>query len=168
MLKFEHEITPKSVIKNHRNKRRTYWCAPRRVKSTVIVGNFDNSLTQKKNIKKRHHKKKRKTMKSLRRIDILAQPKSIKHKVEHKNHFSTVSKSAQRYQIPKRSISSDQKSTIYQHKTFRIKKFKGTRELPMNSTLKDCSTIILPKKLGVRLFALVKKKLKELANSNNT
>ncbi|KAK9296259.1 hypothetical protein QLX08_009682 [Tetragonisca angustula] len=158
MNKSQHEITSKSVIKTHRNKRNTYWCAPRRVKSTVVAGNIDSSLIQNKKLKKEHHKKKRKGVKKLRRIDILAQPKSVKHKSTYKNHFSNVSKSTRKYKIPKTSISSSQK------KTFKIKRLKEARELSMN-TLMDCAPIILPKKLGVRLSALVRKKLKELPNA---
>ncbi|KAF3421992.1 hypothetical protein E2986_07848, partial [Frieseomelitta varia] len=151
-----HEKTSKSVIKTHRNKRNTYWCAPRRVKSTVVAGNIDSSLIQNKKLKKEHRKKKRKSVKKLRRIDILAQPKSVKHKSAYKNHFSNVSKPTRK--IPKTSISSSQRNT------FKIKRLKEARELSMN-TLKDWAPIMLPKKLGVRLSALVRKKLKELTNA---
>lgn len=39
----------------------------------------------------RHHKKKRKSVRNMRRIDILAQPKSMKHELQHKRHLSNVS-----------------------------------------------------------------------------
>ncbi|KAK1130328.1 hypothetical protein K0M31_018464 [Melipona bicolor] len=148
MNKSQHEIASKLVIKTHCNKRNTYWCAPRRVKSTDVAGNIDSSLIEKKKLKKGHRKKKRKSVKKLRRIDILAQPKSVKQKTEYKDHFSNVSKPTRKYKIPKTSISSSQRST-----TFKIKRFKEARELSMN-TSKDCAPIMLPKKLGVRLSAL--------------
>ncbi|XP_061933636.1 uncharacterized protein LOC108002331 [Apis cerana] len=166
MFKTEDKITEKSVIKKPRNKRKTYWCAPRKVKSTNILENIDNSLQDKK-MKKRHHKKKRKSVRNMRRIDILAQPKSMKHELQHKRHLSNANCSVRKYNAVKKSISSNQKIITYPHKTLKTKKFKGAHQSGnsmMNITLKD-SPIILPKKIGVRLFSLVKKRLKELTNS---
>ncbi|XP_017752242.1 PREDICTED: uncharacterized protein LOC108545235 [Eufriesea mexicana] len=171
MSNTEHELTSKSVVKKHGNKRKPYWCAPRRVKSTTIVANADDSLVQNKKSKKSHRKKKRKNIKSLRRIDILAQPKSVKYKLEHNTHSSNVNESTKKYSTAKRSISTNQKPTICPRKSLQIKKFNKAHELPknfrMSSTLKDYSPIVLPKKIGVRLFSLVKKKLKELTNSKD-
>lgn len=120
-------------------------------------------------MKKRHLKKKRKSVRNIRRIDILAQPKCMKHELQHKRHLSNANCTIRKYNAMKKSISSNQKIIAYPHKTLKTKKFKGTRQSydgnsMMNITLKD-SPIILPKKIGVRLFSLVKKRLKELTNS---
>lgn len=38
---------PKAAVKKHRKKRKTYWCAPRKVRSMNNVENVDN-LTETK------------------------------------------------------------------------------------------------------------------------
>lgn len=72
--------------------------------------------------------------------------------------YLKVNESTKKYSITKRPISTHQKSTICPRKSLKIKKFDKAHELPknlkINSTLKDHSPIMLPKKIGVRLFSL--------------
>lgn len=65
--------------------------------------------------------------------------------------------SIRKYNAVKKSISLNQKIITYPHKTLKTKKFKGAHKSGnsmINLTLKDSSPIILPKKIGVRLFSL--------------
>ncbi|XP_076396420.1 uncharacterized protein LOC143265870 isoform X3 [Megachile rotundata] len=141
------QITPEPTRKKQ-TKNKNYWCAPRKVKSTA----------------EKRRKKLRKNVK--KRIDILAQPKSTKTQSEHKssNHIKMV-------RFPTRHKVTVSPNNISPRKTLKPKKLKSTknvsRNLMIKSKKKKSLPIVLPKKIGLRLFSLVQKKLKELTDSKN-
>ncbi|CAK9823343.1 hypothetical protein ANTRET_LOCUS1707, partial [Anthophora retusa] len=173
-----------SVVKKHRSKRKTYWCAPRKVKSIHTAEDADNSQMKDVKTKKKPRKKKRKLIKRVRRIDILAQPKFINDKPVPKNQYTnvnfipfvsrsynasrnTVIGSTPKHKIAKTPVTTNRTNCTSPRKILNIKKLKKKHKLPSPFTSKDSSPIVLPKKIGVRLISLVKKRIKELTNSKN-
>ncbi|XP_017883172.1 uncharacterized protein LOC108626803 [Ceratina calcarata] len=162
----------KSIVRKRRIKRKTYWCAPRKVKSISIIENVDKDPpVENKKSKKKRCKKKQRNIKKLRRIDILALPKTIKTKLENKSRFLSVNDSARKVSRP--PVIENQKSYIYSRKRARMKKVKTNMNVPKNCKMnlgprKRHSQIVLPKKMGIRLFSLVKKRLKEITNDFKT
>ncbi|CAK9800377.1 hypothetical protein ANTQUA_LOCUS2427 [Anthophora quadrimaculata] len=172
-----------SVVKKHRSKRKTYWCAPRKVKSIHTAEDADNSQMKDVKTKKKPRKKKRKLIKRVRRIDILAQPKFINDKPVPKNQYTNVNLipsyhdlsthlikvigSTPKHKIAKTLATTNRTNFTSPRKILNIKKLKKKHKLPSPFTLKDSSPIVLPKKIGVRLISLVKKRIKELTNSKN-
>ncbi|XP_017793403.1 PREDICTED: uncharacterized protein LOC108575180 [Habropoda laboriosa] len=144
------------VVKKHRNKRKTFWCAPRKVKSIHTAEDADNSPMKNVKSKKKSRKKKRKIMKKLRRIDILAQPKFVKDKPELKNRSSNVN-----------SIPLYHNFTTLQIILMNICDRLRPKNFTLNPTLKDSSPIVLPKNIGFWLMSLVQKRIKKLTNSEN-
>ncbi|XP_034181227.1 uncharacterized protein LOC117604834 [Osmia lignaria lignaria] len=151
-------MASKSFIKKkHTNKNNAFWCAPRKVKSTTDVIKLDSLLTLNKKPKKKRCRKVRKHVKKVRRIEILAKPKSAKHRPEY-NKMTEVFPTKLADLISPRKIS-------------KPNKLKTMKNIPENfiikSRKKNSPRIMLPKKIGLRLFSLVTKRLKELTNSKS-
>ncbi|CAK9812064.1 hypothetical protein ANTPLA_LOCUS7277 [Anthophora plagiata] len=142
------------VVKKHRSKRNTYWCAPRKVKSVHTAEDADNSCMKDVKTKKKLRKKKRKLIKRVRRIDILAQPKFINDKPVPKNRSTNVIGSTRKRKIAKTPVTTNQTHFASPRKILNMKKLKKKHKLPSPFTLKDSSPIVLPKKIGVRLISL--------------
>ncbi|CAL7939256.1 unnamed protein product [Xylocopa violacea] len=139
-----------------------FWCAPRKVKSMTIEENEEaNVAVEGRKSKKRHRKKRQRNVTNSRRIDILAQPKSMKHKQEQKNRSSNVTESTRIHKIPRSSQNLKNQTSLKEvrpPKSSKMKNIKASREFLDNfrkiPTSKDSSSIVLPKKIGIRLFSL--------------
>ncbi|XP_076231276.1 uncharacterized protein LOC143177294 [Calliopsis andreniformis] len=167
--KLERQIGSRSIVKKYPSKRKTYWCAPRKVKGIESVENIEDTVKTEKSKKKRQ-KKGRKVGKRLRRIDILAQPKSVK--LQSNQKYCSIKKTEP--SRPPKIVNASygkRRNTTYPHKSLKTNKTKTGNNLlnsfTAKSKLQGSSAIVLPRKVGLRLFSLVTKKLKELTNTKN-
>ncbi|XP_076625369.1 uncharacterized protein LOC143343893 [Colletes latitarsis] len=157
MIESKYQTSPDTAVKKHRGKLKTYWCAPRKVRS---IKSSSNQLTKTEKPKKRRRKKTR----NLKR-DILGQSKSGKFQSKQNHRSANVMESNRKCKIGKSCSTAKGKSTVYPRKSLCANSL--VTNYTTKSKIRNSSAIVLPKKLGVRLFSLVTKRLKELTNSGN-
>nr|XP_033329228.1 uncharacterized protein LOC117221955 isoform X1 [Megalopta genalis] len=128
---------------------RHYWCAPRKASDTnpvKIMNGPTVERTVREKPRKERRKKPRRASKKLRRIDVLAQPKSQ----SQRKRSPSAPRAAQNVRKPRLSTT---------------KGGKSVKTLKTGEKTKKPATITLSKKLQRRLFSLVYKRIKELAKS---
>ncbi|XP_076293794.1 uncharacterized protein LOC143215517 isoform X2 [Lasioglossum baleicum] len=132
-------------------RRKNCWCSPRKADTMDSAKSVDDPTLKmdSKRQKKDRRRKAHRVSKKLRRIDVLAQPKS-QNRSDPRKHSPSVSHTTKKVRYSELSTINEKQSR---------KSLKGDKKS------KKLSKIMLSKKLQRRLISIVAKKIKELTNS---